>query len=203
MNLSGIITGKTNKGVSFDDFRKTLIEHSKSDSFSIAINEWHLHDYSHDPTNSTNCICNKQIYYRFVIKNEITEHLLMIGSVCISNNKIPDCKFKKEIEDSKKIYMRETNKIKKYIDDPEKLNDFFVQFKNHHYYEISTLFEKETKKNKKFIDKIKKKYFNSGKDNGKSYYFVMVNKPTKFKYMVETLNYDNTLFKDIYKFIDA
>ena len=65
--------------------RDVIIEHSKSDDFYIAAQEWEPIWYDEDEDCQSECICGKQhIKELNAIKNKYTGYELIVGSECIN-----------------------------------------------------------------------------------------------------------------------
>lgn len=106
-------------------FIEILKENSVSDNYDDIINEWRLYEYSLLP-HVNNCICGINIDKNFIIKNNLNDNELIVGSTCIK-------KFMK-----KEMY-EEANKILKYEKFIKKNNETILEsgkYKNMKYHDI-------------------------------------------------------------------
>lgn len=69
----------------YENLIKTVLEHSTSQNWVDAVNEWYIDDIEEDETLSESCICgHPNLRYLFTIKNETNNNTLFpIGSECI------------------------------------------------------------------------------------------------------------------------
>lgn len=68
----------------FEIFKEEIIEHSESDNFWEAIEEWRFINLLDGGIRSkARCICTTPIRYEYEIRNENNSNKLIVGSVCI------------------------------------------------------------------------------------------------------------------------
>lgn len=182
-----------------DKYKKILFEHSKEkNDIMKCLKEWkfvmyferdeyNCYDIEYFDDDNPHCICGKQIYHIYVIKNIITNKYLVNGSECI--NKI----FKNEkLANDVMIYnnfLKVTEKMKK------KMNSELIKHKN----KIIVLFDKEKEKNDNFIKKLNHETIKFGKYKDEPY--SNINK-SYLKWYESNKNddFNNKILNDMVKF---